>query len=90
MRDRGEELREEVRRMFQDNYDVTQTMHLIDTIQLLGLDYHFEEELTEALKRVYDADSANDGLYEVSLRFRLLREKGYSVTSGNLLIFFNV
>uniref|UniRef100_A0A804L261 Uncharacterized protein n=1 Tax=Musa acuminata subsp. malaccensis TaxID=214687 RepID=A0A804L261_MUSAM len=40
-----------------------------------------EEELTEALKRVYDADSANDGLYEVSLRFRLLREKGYSVTS---------
>ncbi|XP_064986988.1 (S)-beta-bisabolene synthase-like [Musa acuminata AAA Group] len=81
MRDRGEELREEVRRMFQDNNDVTQTMHLIDTIQLLGLDYHFEEELTEALKRVYDADSANDGLYEVSLRFRLLREKGYSVTS---------
>ncbi|CAL9772086.1 unnamed protein product, partial [Musa acuminata subsp. burmannicoides] len=45
MRDRGEELREEVRRMFQDNNDVTQTMHLIDTIQLLGLDYHFEEEL---------------------------------------------
>ncbi|XP_064941435.1 (S)-beta-bisabolene synthase-like [Musa acuminata AAA Group] len=81
MRERDEELREEVRRMFQDNYDVTQTMHLIDTIQLLGLDYHFEEELTEALKRVYDADSANDGLYEVSLRFRLLREKGYSVTS---------
>ncbi|CAL9124129.1 unnamed protein product [Musa acuminata var. zebrina] len=40
-----------------------------------------EEELTEALKRVYDADSADDGLYEVSLRFRLLREKGYSVTS---------
>ncbi|XP_064986606.1 (S)-beta-bisabolene synthase-like isoform X1 [Musa acuminata AAA Group] len=81
MRDRDEELREEVRRLFQDNNDVKQTMHLIDTIQLLGLDYHFEEELTEALKRVYDADSANDGLYEVSLRFRLLREKGYSVTS---------
>ncbi|URE22748.1 hypothetical protein MUK42_16005 [Musa troglodytarum] len=81
MRERDEELREAVRRMFRDNKDVTQTMHLIDTIQLLGLDYHFEEEITQALKRVYDADSANDGLYEVSLRFRLLRERGYSVTS---------
>ncbi|CAL9102749.1 unnamed protein product [Musa textilis] len=81
MRERDEELREAVRRMFQDNNDVMQTMHLIDTIQLLGLDYNFEEEITEALKRVYDADSANEGLHEVSLRFRLLRERGYSVTS---------
>ncbi|CAL9772093.1 unnamed protein product [Musa acuminata subsp. burmannicoides] len=46
-----------------------------------GEELREDEELTEALKRVYDADSANDGLYEVSLRFRLLREKGYSVTS---------
>ncbi|URE19584.1 hypothetical protein MUK42_35363 [Musa troglodytarum] len=31
---------------------ILQTMDLVDSIQLLGLSYHFEKEISEALNRV--------------------------------------
>ncbi|XP_065015478.1 (S)-beta-bisabolene synthase-like [Musa acuminata AAA Group] len=59
---------------------ILQTMDLVDSIQLLGLSYHFEKEISESLKRVHDADLNCHGLYETALRFRLLRQQGYRVT----------
>ena len=62
-------------------------LKLIDSIQLLGLAYHFEREIEEAMKDMYEliysylVDDDED-LTNVSLRFRLLRQEGYPVSSG--------
>ncbi|WOK96280.1 (S)-beta-bisabolene synthase-like [Canna indica] len=83
MTERAEQLRKEIRSILQDetNTDLLQTMNLIDTVQLLGLDYHFVNEINKALGHLYDADTSNHGLYEVALHFRLLRQKGYQISS---------
>ncbi|KAK3010327.1 hypothetical protein RJ639_011735 [Escallonia herrerae] len=58
-------------------------LELIDTVQRLGLKYHFEKEIKKALDLVYNNDSNNgyfdDSLYATALRFRLLRQHGYDV-----------
>ena len=58
-------------------------LKLIDDIQRLGVSYHFETELAEALEnihaRLHDGDL---DLYNDSLRFRLLRQHGYNISSG--------
>nr|XP_018684038.1 PREDICTED: alpha-humulene synthase-like isoform X2 [Musa acuminata subsp. malaccensis] len=80
MQERAAELMEQVRSMFKDTTDILQTMDLVDSIQLLGLSYHFEKEISQALNRVHDADFNDHGLYDTALRFRLLRQQGYHVT----------
>ncbi|THU43308.1 hypothetical protein C4D60_Mb00t07620 [Musa balbisiana] len=85
MQERAAELMEQVRSMFKDTTDILQTMDLVDSIQLLGLSYHFEKEISEALNRVHDADLNDHALYDTALRFRLLRQQGYHVTPGNTL-----
>ncbi|XP_042385925.1 (S)-beta-bisabolene synthase isoform X1 [Zingiber officinale] len=81
MNERAEELKNEVRSMFQNVTGILQTMNLIDTIQLLGLDYHFMEEIAKALDHLKDVDMSKYGLYEVALHFRLLRQKGFNISS---------
>ncbi|KAG6499275.1 hypothetical protein ZIOFF_039032 [Zingiber officinale] len=78
---RVEELKVEVKSMFEDTSDILQLMNLIDSIQMLGLDYHFENEIDKALRLIYEVDDKNYGLYETSLRFRLLRQHGYHVSA---------
>ena len=85
MEERSRELREQIKSMLQDYSDLLQTMQLIDAIQLLGVAYHFEKEISDALSKVYDADFNTHGLYEASLRFRLLRQHGYNISPGSLL-----
>ena len=61
---------------------------LIDALQRLGIDYHFPGEIEAFLDRQYMKYSATcdylecDDLYEVSTRFRLLRQEGYNVPAG--------
>ncbi|XP_074591602.1 beta-eudesmol synthase [Curcuma longa] len=78
---RVEELKVQVKSMFKDTGDILQLMNLIDSIQMLGLDYHFENEIDKALRLIYEVDDKSYGLYETSLRFRLLRQYGYHVAS---------
>lgn len=64
-------------------------MDLIDALQRLGLAYHFEEEINQALARIHEhalieVDQSKD-LRVVSLHFRLLRQQGYSVSSGSIV-----
>ncbi|GMN40648.1 hypothetical protein TIFTF001_009872 [Ficus carica] len=64
--------------------DSLEKLKLIDAVQRLGLSYHFEGEMEEALQLMYDAyqDHDHDGdLYNVALRFRLLRQHGHHVSS---------
>ena len=85
MKERAEELRGQVKSMFDDTTDLLQTMELIDSIQLLGLDYHFQKEISEALSRIHDADIDDHGLYHTALWFRLLRQHGHYVSPSNPL-----
>lgn len=61
-------------------------LNLIDAIQRLGVGYHFERELEQALQHLYNEkysdDDTEDDLYRISLRFRLLRQHGYNVSCG--------
>ncbi|KAF7802753.1 (3S,6E)-nerolidol synthase 1 [Senna tora] len=53
---------------------------MIDAIQRFGIEYHFEEEIEEALQRKPLMMSSRDqDLYDVALQFRLLRQQGYYV-----------
>ncbi|GMI65487.1 terpene synthase 21 [Hibiscus trionum] len=79
-----QELKEEVRRLIKVDVDdeLLHKLRLIDTIKRLGVSYHFETEIEEALHNVYelDLDCKHDQTLEAtSLRFRLLRESGFPV-----------
>lgn len=80
-----EELKQGVRRMVATTTDKpSQMLHLIDTVQRLGVAYHFEKEIGEALNDIYHADCndiQSDNLYTTSVRFRLLREHRFHVPS---------
>nr|UJH94380.1 bergamotene/farnesene synthase [Zanthoxylum ailanthoides] len=79
------ELKEDVRRMLtSDEYNKTsQKLNLIDTVQRLGVAYHFEKEVEDELEKIHHqlANDEDDDLYTVSLRFRLLRQQGIRVLS---------
>ncbi|XVE80840.1 hypothetical protein DITRI_Ditri15bG0012800 [Diplodiscus trichospermus] len=59
----------------------SQKLHFIDAVQRLGVAYHFEKEIEEALKNIYHDrnDIESDDLYTTAVRFRLLREHGFNV-----------
>ncbi|BFG29365.1 hypothetical protein CerSpe_156390 [Prunus speciosa] len=82
-----DELKEVVRReVFTTSAgDLSHQLKLIDAIQRLGVAYHFEREIEEALERMHttlhDNDSDDDGdLYNLALCFRLLRQHGHNVS----------
>ncbi|PPS18982.1 hypothetical protein GOBAR_AA01629 [Gossypium barbadense] len=80
-----EELKQEVRRMLEANMDKSsQKLHIIDAVQRLGVAYHFEKEIEEALEIIYrhhcnHIEIDGDDLYTTAVRFRLLREHGFDV-----------
>ena len=75
---------------------IAEQLKLIDTIQRLGIAYHFEEEIQVALNQIYDHDldelhdhdDDDNPLLISTLRFRLLREHGYKVSCGSLPYLF--
>ncbi|KAI3997451.1 hypothetical protein MKX01_008058 [Papaver californicum] len=84
--DRIEKLKEDIRGMFDEASGSASSLKLIDTIQRLGLDYHFHDEIRSALNTIYinkmDTHNFHDYKDDWSiraLRFRLLRQQGYEV-----------
>jgi len=64
--------------------DSLRTLKLIDTIQRLGIEHHFEEEINLQLGRIEDCNNGED-LFATALQFRLLRHNGCSKSSGTLI-----
>ncbi|XWS51961.1 hypothetical protein CRYUN_Cryun11dG0026600 [Craigia yunnanensis] len=77
-----EELKEEMKRMLVAPMDNSnQRLPLIDAVQRLGVSYHFEKEIEDALETIYhDSNDVENDLYTTALRFRLLREHGFDVS----------
>ncbi|KAL5858322.1 hypothetical protein ACOSQ3_005780 [Xanthoceras sorbifolium] len=84
-----EELKEQVREELLANVNQyslpKQQLDLIDTIEHLGLGYHFETEVQQVLQHLYDTynDDSHDheyDLYNAALCFRLLRQHGHHVS----------
>ncbi|CAL5083184.1 unnamed protein product [Urochloa decumbens] len=88
MRERADHLKEGVRRMFEAGKATSEaeTLTLVDTLERLGIDNHFREEVDMALARVHneelDGDGSSSDIHFVSLRFRLLRQHGLRVPAG--------
>ncbi|KAF8411307.1 hypothetical protein HHK36_003854 [Tetracentron sinense] len=72
---------EEIKLIFGKVEDPLESLIMIDALQRLGIDYHFQEEIKRSLSRSYEnfRTSGDGSLYEVALSFRLLRQDGYHV-----------
>ncbi|KAM0837782.1 hypothetical protein ACQ4PT_061410 [Festuca glaucescens] len=66
---------------------VAATVALVDTVERLGLDSHFREEIAAAISRVHVAGeegpelAGSDDLHVAATRFRLLRQHGFWVSA---------
>ncbi|KAG8386206.1 hypothetical protein BUALT_Bualt03G0124900 [Buddleja alternifolia] len=83
-----QKLREEVRKLLITTPNNSlHKIELIDAVQRLGVAYHFEDEIEISLKSIYDTNysecnNKDYDLHMVALRFRLLRQQGYDLSSG--------
>ncbi|KAL7124214.1 hypothetical protein ABFS83_14G033400 [Erythranthe nasuta] len=60
-------------------------LNLIDTIERLGISYHFEDEIEEKLQQFFNMNTNYEDetydLYTVSLHFRVFRQHGHRISS---------
>ncbi|KAG2689685.1 hypothetical protein I3760_09G150300 [Carya illinoinensis] len=69
----------------EEELDPFEGLSMIDAVQRLNIDYHFQEEIEAILQRQYvkyithGEYGHHDELHVVALRFRLLRQQGYYV-----------
>ncbi|KAK0588926.1 hypothetical protein LWI29_007191 [Acer saccharum] len=78
---RSEELKEEARKLLASTNESCERLKLIDSMQRLGVAYHFEEEIKEALNLHRKDVMITRDLHATALQFRLLREHGHSIGS---------
>ncbi|KAK9152046.1 hypothetical protein Syun_010355 [Stephania yunnanensis] len=82
-----EKLKEVVRNLLKDVQNEPSTqLNLIDALQRLGISYHFEIEIEEAMKHMHDQEIIlsflhDNDLHDLALCFRLLRNQGYKISS---------
>ncbi|KAM0936971.1 putative alpha-humulene synthase [Dioscorea sansibarensis] len=89
MKQRVQELIKDVKILLREARGSTrEEMQLIDALQRLGVSYHFEQEISEALSFINSSTSTfshhshgDDDLHLVALRFRLLRQHLYYAPS---------
>lgn len=66
-----------------------QSLVLVDVIQRVGMEHHFDEEIQMILGRIYHSTNnfaaLQFDLYHLSLYFRLLRNQGYHVAAGKYI-----
>ncbi|KAL0435406.1 UNVERIFIED_CONTAM: Gamma-cadinene synthase, partial [Sesamum radiatum] len=81
-----QELKQQVRSMLMTKGSTTiEKLILIDTLERLGVGYHFEQEIEDQLREIFffqsqDKDQENYDLFATALQFRLLRQHHYSVS----------
>nr|WHL34568.1 terpene synthase 32 [Aquilegia viridiflora] len=87
---RHQEKLKEVSQVLRNTQNQLDCMIMIDTLQQFAIDYHFQEEIQDVLRRQYRSLVSDGGIFtvandnnlcNVSLCFRLLRQNGYPVSS---------
>ena len=71
--------------------DLVAKVSLIDELCQLGVSYHFESEINDQLKLIWDSQhdilTRNDyDLYTTALLFRVLRQHGFRISCGRRFI----
>ncbi|KAK1664700.1 hypothetical protein QYE76_052859 [Lolium multiflorum] len=87
MREKADVSTEEVRKIVKSTNELPKMLDLIITLQRLGLDIYYENEINELLHIIYNSDIRGEDLYFVSLRFYLLRKNGYDISADVFLGF---
>jgi hypothetical protein len=87
MKDKVEIMKEEVKKMLMDvdSFDLSHKLDCIDTLERLGLDYHYTEEIDKLMCNVFEAKDQDLDLPTTSHLFYLLRKHGYHISSGKIL-----
>ncbi|KAG8086758.1 hypothetical protein GUJ93_ZPchr0010g9909 [Zizania palustris] len=98
MKNKARAMNEQVRRMIlgcssaaASGHDLRSKLELVDTLERLGIDYHYTKEIDDVLRMVHEEeeDDANNNcdLHTTALRFYLLRKHGYRVSPDVFLRF---
>lgn len=92
MEKQTEELKEEIKRELNSTTkdEEPEKLRLIDSIQRLGVCYHFEYEINKILEQLHhititSKNNGDDHPYNMTLRFRLLRQQGYNISSSKFV-----
>lgn len=77
----------EMKELLLQHINLDQALILVDAIQRVGMEHHFDEEIEMILERLYYSTNKSPSyihhdLYHASLHFRLLRNHGYYVSQG--------
>jgi len=77
-------LKEKVRMMFNKMENEIDQLEFIDVSQRLGVAYQFNDEIRNILDNIYNSQTSKlkNNLYATSLKFRLLRQHGYNISTG--------
>ncbi|XP_022746844.1 probable terpene synthase 9 [Durio zibethinus] len=75
------ELKQKAGHLFASTKDTAALLKLIDSLQRLGVAYHFEKQIEEALNQFHVDQNVSNDLSIAALHFRLLREHGYPVSA---------
>ena len=84
-KEQSKRLKQEVRKMLSQVANPLDQLELIDDLQRLGVAYHFNIEIRNILESLYKNKDAirSKNLHATALEFRILRQHGYDVSSGN-------
>ena len=81
-----DELKDNVKRLIHaETADPLAKLELLDTVQRLGLNHRFQNDVKQAVDVIYNNINdawLSDDLYTTALQFRMLREHGYTVSQG--------
>lgn len=70
--------------------DACSILRLIDSMQRLGVAYHFEKEIQEVLVTLISSCTLSADLHTVALQFRIRRQYGISMSSGNVHTYMHI
>eukprot|EP00257_Ricinus_communis_P026261 XP_025013675.1 terpene synthase 10-like [Ricinus communis] len=87
-------LKKSVKTMLNEAVIPLDQLELIDTLQRLGLAYHFQDEINKILNNIYiqnrfEKTWTKEDLHATALQFRLLRQHGYNISQEIFNIFLD-
>ncbi|XP_049936310.1 myrcene synthase, chloroplastic-like [Nymphaea colorata] len=86
--DNIEEIKEDVKQLMVDAcHEPVAQMELLDTLQRIGISYHFEKEIKVVMDSIFEDSKECEDLHAASLRFRLLRQHGYPASPEVFKVF---